>query len=160
MPGWCKRTKISVNGTKAESSTRKGYLILRRAWKAGDVIELDFSMPIERMVAQTAVLTNRGQIALQRGPVVYCFEDADHQASVFDLVLPDEVELTSRHVSELGDVTIIEGEGIVSRPFASEEDFYRSKRDLERHSLPLRAIPYFAWANRTPGAMTVWVPCA
>lgn len=160
IPGWCKQTKISVNGTVVECLLRKGYAILRRDWKAGDVIELDFSMPIERMVAQTAVLMDRGQIALQRGPVVYCFEDADHPLSVFDLVLPDAAEITSRQISELGGITIIEGRGIAGRARDGKIDLYRSKNDIEPSSIPFRAIPYFAWANRTPGAMTVWVPCA
>ena len=120
-----------------------GYVHLKRAWKAGDVVELDLPMPIQRVHANEKVEANRGKITLMRGPVVYCLEAADQpDLNLTSIELPRTAEMTARHQADLlGGVTLLEG-------FAETD----GKRPAK-----ITAIPYFAWQNRKKGAMTVWI---
>jgi len=127
---------LTVNGESVPLLLEKGYAVLRRAWQAGDVVELTLSLPVRRVLCHEAVEANRGRVALMRGPLVYCVEGADNGGSVADLSLADDAPLTVEHRPELlNGVTVIRGEG-------------------ER---PLTAIPYYAWAHRGAGEMAVWM---
>jgi len=128
---------LKVNGQVADASPEAdGYVHLKRCWRAGDVVELNLPMPIRRVYAHEKVEADRGKVALMRGPIVYCLEAADHpDATVLELSLPREAELAAEHrAGLLGGVTI-----------------------LRAKSAGLTAVPYFAWANRGDGAMTVWM---
>ena len=128
---------LRVNGQATDAVPEAdGYVHLKRRWRAGDVVELDLPMPIRRVYAHEKVEADRGKVALMRGPIVYCLEAADHpEADVLELSLPREAELTAEHRANLlGGVTVIRAKGA-----------------------GLTAVPYYAWANRDPGAMTVWM---
>ena len=135
---------LTVNGEKVEAKPGDdGYVHLQRTWKAGDVVELDLPMPIRRVFANEKVEADRGKVTLMRGPLVYCLEAADQpDLNLFNLVLPRAAEMTAKHRNELlGGVTVLEGEALADG----------------KSPIKITAIPYYAWQNRTKGAMTVWI---
>lgn len=128
--------KLSVNGRAVSPTLEKGYAVLRRTWKAGDTIELNLPMPIHRVLANEGIEADRGRVALERGPLVYCAEAIDNGGQARTLVLPAEAELVAEHRKDLlGGVTVI-----------------RAVRSA------FTAIPYYAWSNRGDGEMCVWLP--
>lgn len=135
---------LKINGTTTDGRVgADGYVHLRRNWKAGDVVELDLPMPVQRIYAHEKVKDDEGRVALMRGPLVYCVEAADHPGVDFGrLVLPPDERLRSEHrAALLGGVTVLEGKGL----------------DDKQALVNLTAIPYFAWMNREKGPMTVWI---
>lgn len=86
IPGWCKSYTLSVNGNKVDSTTDKGYTVIKE-WKTGDLIVLNMDMPVEKVSADPRVRQNTGKRALQRGPLVYCLEETDNAKDFADLAL-------------------------------------------------------------------------
>jgi DUF1680 family protein len=145
------KIEIKINGKPAEYSMENGYAVLTKAWKMGDVVVLDLPMDIRRVVANNKVEDDRGKVALQRGPIVYCAEWPDNEGMVSNILLPDNVNLTSEHKPEmLNGVTIIKGEVSAIR--------VNSDTDVSTGRQPFIAIPYYAWAHRGKGEMIVWFP--
>lgn len=131
------RPTLTVNGEVVEPPMEKGYAVLRRAWKSGDVVELTLPLPVRRVLCHEAVEGNRGRVALMRGPLVYCVEGVDNGGSLADLTLADAAALSVEHRAELlNGVTVIRTGG--------------------EH--PFTAIPYYAWGHRGVGEMAVWLP--
>ena len=119
-------------------------------------VELALDMPVEKIVSHPGVLMNQGQVALQRGPLVYCVEDANHKTGVFNLVLPGDAKMSPRWDQNLlGGLTVVEGEALVRTP---SDNLYSRAGDVTFAETDLLAVPYYAWDNQTPGAMTVWMP--
>lgn len=158
IPGWCREANISVNGAEAdEDAWENGYAKITRTWQSGDRIELLMAMPVEIVRAHPNVRANAGKIALQRGPVVYCLEEADNGANLQDIVISAEDSFDVRFDEKLlGGVAVITGTGSRSAIPEEEQSLYTTK-DCERVPVPIQAIPYFAWSNRTPGEMIVWI---
>jgi DUF1680 family protein len=160
LPGWCRQPALSVNGQPVDlaQATNHGYAAIRRRWADGDRVLLDLPMPPERIEAHPQVVADVGRIALQRGPIVYCLEEADNGPRLADLVLPDDAPLQVRHEpSLLGGVPVIQAEGRRRRLGNWDGQLYRPLGASTWESTPLTAIPYFLWANRAPGEMTVWI---
>lgn len=142
---------LKVNGQPVDLEIERGYANLKREWRSGDVVELELPMPVRRVVAHEQVEAGRGRVALQRGPLVYCVEWPDNRDSkVRSLILPDDAPLSAEWVPDLlNGVVVVRGRALrqmqdekgVSDP--TEQDF--------------TAIPYYAWANRGPGEMLVWI---
>lgn len=157
VPGWCEAAAFTVNGRKATKlDTDRGYLVLKRTWQTGDKVELDFEMPPVRVEAHPAVKQNLGHVALQRGPLVYCIEQCDQSVRIGDIALPLESAIRPKKRRALGDMVVLEAEAVVSDPIGWERRLYR--RVPARESVRITAIPYYAWDNREPGPMRVWVP--
>jgi DUF1680 family protein len=160
MPGWCRKPAICVNGRPVNPArvARKGYACLRRVWQKGDRIELTLPMPVERVEAHPAVRMDCGEVALQRGPVVYCLEEVDNGSDLNDIVLPRNEELRARFAPRLlGGVVAIMGRGRRREASPWEKgDLYRTARSKTR-IVPIRAVPYSVWGNRRPGEMVVWI---
>jgi len=117
-------------------------------------------MPVDKIEAHPSVLHDFGRLALQRGPIVYCFEDADHQTSVREMMVPPEAVFTPTfEASTLGGVVVLEGQGALAPLDRWRRALYLPH---ERHcqKTKLRAVPYCTWDNRTPGGMVVWIPRA
>jgi len=134
LPSWCRDAEAS----EERASAAGGYLRFRRAWKPGDVIRLDLPMPIRRIEAHPRVGANRGRVAIQRGPIVYCFEKVDNPEGVRNILLAADAKLTAEHRPDLlGGVTVIRG--------------------VNRDGREVTAVPYYAWDHREPGDMLVWV---
>jgi hypothetical protein len=138
---------VQVNGrTIPPTALRRGYLVLRRDWVQGDTIELFLAMPILRITSHPQVVVNRGRVALQRGPVVYCLEAVDHGGRTRDIVLPRAAALHAEHHPELlAGVTVLKGDAQRQRQTGTEEH------------VRLRAVPYAVWGNREVGEMDVWL---
>jgi len=136
----------SAGASGATISVDGGLLVIERRWQPGDVVELVLPMPVRTVAAHAQVEDNLGKVALQRGPLVYAAEAIDNDGSVLDLFIETQPDFEATfEADELGGVTVIRGRGA-----------RRSWAGPSRHQLVL--IPYFAWANRGPGEMAVWLP--
>src|SRR5262245_48018909 len=143
---------LKVNGKPVPINVEKGYVSIRRKWKKGDVIALTLPMPVRRVAANEQVAADRGRVALQRGPIVYCAEWPDNPGGrVRNLLLPDGAKLVAEFMPGLlNGVTVIK-----SRSLALSFD---AKGDVLKNEQDFTAIPYYAWANRGRGEMIVWIP--
>ena len=88
---------LKINGETTALNMDKGFARLSRLWKKGDVIELNLPMPVRRVLAHKNVAANKGKVALEKGPIVYCAEWPDNAGHVLNVVLPDEARLTSEY---------------------------------------------------------------
>lgn len=143
---------LAVNGKPVTSSVDHGYATVDREWKAGDVLTLNLPMPIRRVVANEKVEADRDRVAIMRGPVVYCIEWPEVQGGkVLDLALVDTAALKTKFKPDLlGGVQVIEG---TARHTITEP----SSKAEASGEVQFTAIPYYAWANRGPGEMIVWL---
>ena len=158
IPAWCEGASVGVNGAPVTASPEKGYVTIAREWRAGDVVTLDLPMPAIRLYANPGVIMDAGRVALKRGPLVYCVEEADNPGGrVQRFRLPREAELEARKAADLfgGIVTI--GAAAIAVDEAEFTPLYRTAPPLEKPAT-MTALPYFLWANREAGSMMVWVP--
>ena len=157
-PGWCQNARVAINGkTLAAATTDKGYFVLDRVWQPGDVVTLNLDMPVQRIVAHPQVKADLGQTAIQRGPLVYCLEACDQTAELTSIFLPLTAELIAAwDATLLGGTTVINGTGLSAAELTWQRRLYQPAPFTQ--PVMLKAIPYFAWDNRTPGRMKVWLP--
>ncbi len=143
---------LSVNGHRARLKLDHGYATLTRAWRPGDTIELNLPMPVRRIVANEQVAADRHRVALQRGPLVFCAEWPDNPGGhVHHLLLDDTQPLTaSFEPNLLNGVEVITGRAAQLTQIPDGQ--------ITQTPQAFKAIPYYAWANRGPGEMTVWLP--
>jgi len=142
------KVTLKVNGNPVALNIVKGYARIRRTWKKGDVIELNLPMPVRRIVSHQNVRDNAGCTAVQRGPVVYCFEGADNPRGVANLILPPDAKLRHEyHGDLLGGIVTITGRGQI------RQDDNKGVEDID-----VVAIPYYAWAHRGKNEMAIWMP--
>jgi uncharacterized protein len=154
LPGWCRAPHLSLNGQPVEMERVQGYARLQRTWQPGDKLVLDLPMPVERVHADARVAAAAGQVALQRGPVVYCVEQVDNGAELSALSLPRANPLKAHYVADLlGGCVIIEGQAVRTEPGGA---LYGTE-PLRTSSVRLCAVPYALWANRGEGEMRVWL---
>jgi len=145
------KVSLKVNGDSVKLNMDKGFARILRKWKKGDMIELDLPMPIRRVLCNEKVEENRGKVALERGPIVYCAEEVDNGKNVRKLVIPDNVVLRSEYQKDLvGGVVIIHG--IFPGLNLSKEGKSEAKNKKK-----FVAIPYYAWGYRGEGKMAVWL---
>lgn len=163
LPDWCERADVRIGSQNfdkeiAEARAGTGYIRLQRAWRRGERIEIDFDMPPRRVYAHPGVRMAAGKVALQRGPLVYCLEQVDNESAPLDRIgLPVNAHISATHeVDTLGGVTVLETEGMALSDENWQGQLYRTDRPREGW-VPLRAIPYYAWDNRSAGQMTVWL---
>lgn len=136
-PAWT----VSIDGVAVKNpAIENGYVSLRREWKGGESIALNFAMPVQRVRVNEFVMGKQDRVAFKRGPVVYCFE-SDGEARALDrLTLPGSATILPKHDETLlGGVTVLQ----ISSATAVEGD--------------VSAIPYYAWNNRGLKPMAVWV---
>lgn len=154
LPGWCRSPVVALNGAESRPPVAAGYALLRRNWKVGDRVTLKFPMPVERVRANPAIAEVAGQVALQRGPVVYCVEEIDNGPRLSALVLPPAAAPVARW-----DAGLLGGCLVIESPAQREEmgaSLY-STVPPARRAVTLRAVPYALWANRGEGEMRVWL---
>jgi hypothetical protein len=162
IPGWCRKAKIYVNNQEAETKIRLGeYVEIHRVWRPDDHVKLSLSMPVEKLISHPHVLENTDKVALKRGPIVYCIEQADNlDFDVWNMVLPLDSPLKTEWMQELlNGVTVIQGEALTIETESFKNRLYQSVTDisLKARKIQFKAIPYYAWANRKPGPMMVWM---
>ncbi|MCU0913491.1 MAG: glycoside hydrolase family 127 protein [Planctomycetes bacterium] len=162
IPGWVQGARLQVNGRDAGVEVRpQSYVDLDRRWSPGDTIQLDLPMDVVLIEAHPLVEETRNHVAVMRGPIVYCLESADlpDSVSLQDVRLPHQPVWQVRHEPALlHGVTVLETEGgVVSRSEPSSA-LYRRASDGPAERIKLHLIPYYAWSNRGPSDMTVWIP--
>lgn len=142
---------VSVNGQKIEFEIQKGFISINRNWNDGDVIELNLPMQIRRVVANENIEADRDKIALERGPIVFCAEWVDNKDGyVRNILLSDDAKLQPYFQKDLlNGVQLIKGTAMVYR-------YADNKKTLNKTEQEFLAIPYYAWAHRGKGEMTVW----
>ena len=146
-----------MNGRPVIARPVRGYLRLTRIWKAGDRVDLTLAMPVEQIYANPRVRQDCGRVALQRGPVVYCLEQVDNGADLNALTLPAPAKFTPRwQPNRLGGFVTLHGQA--KRESAGKELY--SSTQSKRRTVPVIAVPYYAWDNRAPGEMLVWIRAA
>lgn len=156
IPGWCEEWSLEVNGEAVDASLEAGYLVLDREWKPGDRITLSLSMAVRRLYADPRVEAARGRVALARGPLIYCIESVDNETPVERIALPRTSELSAHQRTDLlGEIVTIDAEACRLVPSAVG-DLYTDAPPV-REKTQLTAIPYYAWANREVGDMSVWI---
>jgi len=162
IPGWADGAAVTVNGKACDVVLRPGtYAELRRQWSPGDRIELDLPMEVVFIEAHPLVEESRAQVAVMRGPLVYCLESPDLPEGVdIDTVaiVPSGRWQAQWRDSLLGGVIVVEGEAVVRPTGDWSGRLYRRYDPAAGRRLRVRLIPYFAWANRGRSQMTVWLP--
>ena len=168
LPAWSApgRTALTVAGRPAAAHPdERGYLVVDRAWRAGDTVELDLDVAPRLTYPHHRIDALRGTVAVERGPLVYCFEQIDQPAGVTldDLALTGGAALTVRRAGDLGlpgPVTVVETEADVlagvprtGLPYGAEH----ADAPAVRARVTARAVPYHLWDNRDGGAMRVWL---
>jgi hypothetical protein len=169
VPGWAKNkpvpsdlysylnsensvVKLKVNGVEtAYQIGEDGYITLNRKWKKGDKVELSFPMDVKRVIANDKVADDRGKVSLERGPIVFCLEWPDNNDNVRNSILGDTVSVTASFLPKvLNGIMQLQANGQASRRGRDQQ--------LVVEDNVLKAIPYYAWANRGAGEMAVWIP--
>jgi DUF1680 family protein len=162
VPGWCAEAAIKVNGEPQPSVAGGQYATINRAWQAGDAVEMELAMSPVFVEAHPRVDAIRGNLCIQRGPVVYCLEQVDQpDLDLSDVrVTPDAPMQPQRREDLLGGVVAIEMQGLIAEPGEWDDGLYlpSAKRKMMHHAATLTAVPYYAWANREIGAMRIWIP--
>jgi DUF1680 family protein len=165
IPGWVKGAKVAVNGKSVDRAQAGQYLAIKRQWAPGDTVSLNFPMPTEVVASNPRVTENRGLVAVQRGPVVYCLEQLDqpNTPALTDVALlanlPANKAFQAEHKADLLDgVTVLHHNGVARETSAKDEPLYMAPgTDAPKmKSQSLTLIPYYAWANRKPTQMQVW----
>ncbi len=136
VPGWCKSYEVQVNGKPISYDTERGYAILHRKWKAGDVVSVNMAMPIEKMKADPRVKEDVGKCAIQRGPLVYCAEEIDNRETFPEIKVKKNDTWKVDWSSDLGGIQRI---------------------TLEEGNMKVNLIPYYSWDNRDACEMKVWL---
>jgi DUF1680 family protein len=163
VPGWCASAAVRVEGSDIQQRATDGYLRLTRDWRGTTRLILTLPMPVRVLAAHPRVDAVRGCVALCRGPLVYCLEQAD---------LPSSLVLEDVAIDPTGPVdTVVHGatapvpvtlqaHAVAHR--GDDRELYHDYPGTPVEPTPLRltAVPYFLWGNRTPGPMRVWLPTA
>ena len=134
--------QLIVAGEEMPLEMESGYATVARRWQGTTRVSLRIPMPIRRVIAHDAVADLRGQVALERGPLVYALESADNPGRVLELALADDSPLQAEHRADLlGGITTLRGRAL----------------DAAGQPVAFTAIPYYAWGHRGDGQMTTWL---
>ena len=160
IPGWCKTYQLKINDkVPLTYLKRNGYRIFGTRWKAGDKIELVLNMPSTLLESNPLVEETKNQVAVKRGPVVYCLESADLPgANVFDVMIPASMKLLPAQMKvDNGNVMALTGEARLLQSNNWKNKLYKEVNTTVK-PVKIKLIPYYAWANRGKTDMTVWMP--
>jgi len=164
IPGWAKGASVRVNNSPADfSAASESYFEVKRVWQAGDFVDLDLPMPVRLMEANPLVEEDLNQVAIQRGPIVYCLESPDLPAGVkiSDVMIPTDMKFIARYDQRLLDgIVVLEGNALLRPPGNWNGNLYREVQPTELKPVNVRFIPYSVWQNRGPSEMSVWLPIA
>ncbi|MDD3522980.1 MAG: glycoside hydrolase family 127 protein, partial [Bacteroidales bacterium] len=142
---------VLVNGKDVAGTLCDGYYCIERKWKKGDRIDVHFLMEARTVVANEKVAADRGRVAVERGPLVYCAEWPDNDFELQQVIINPVPEFKT--VSVPGKLYgIIQLETQARLQSCDEEDHPAPKE------VTLTLIPYYAWAHRGAGSMMVWLP--
>ncbi|WP_025763690.1 aceric acid hydrolase [Dyadobacter tibetensis] len=162
IPGWSRNARLKVNGKHIEQSIISGdFVKITRRWKSGDTVELMLPMPVELIESNPLVEETRNQVAVKRGPVVYCLESLDlpKGKTIFDVGVKLNNNLKVRPIQiENSPMIALQGEVSLINDKDWNQTLYRPMSDTKEPTLTVKLIPYYAWGNRGHTDMTVWLP--
>jgi len=160
IPDWAKGTTIKINGESIEQKINPGsFTILKRVWGIGDVVSIDMPMDIKLVEGNPRIEEVRNQVAVQRGPIVYCIESPDlpEKTSILDVYISESPNLKATYRADfLGGLTTIDGNIFIRKNKVIK--MYDSINKSKWESVAARFIPYYAWSNRGLAEMTVFMP--
>lgn len=159
IPAWAKGSKVTINGQPVENIVAGSFARIERKWSVGDVVSLEMPMEVKFIEGHPRIEEVRNQVAIKRGPIVYCLESPDlpKETTITDVYISGSKELKPKFQTDLfGGVTTIETEVMIRKDTLTDMYNEVSKPILE----PFRTnfIPYYAWSNRGQGEMTVFMP--
>ncbi|WP_260410617.1 glycoside hydrolase family 127 protein [Cohnella xylanilytica] len=161
VPAWFQsgRPELRVNGQAVEYRVENGYALAERTWADGD--EADWLLPLETklIAAHPQIRADAGRVAIQRGPLVYCLEEADNGAPLASLAVSADAKPAERFDADLlGGCVVVELDGVATdgAAWSDEDQPYAPYRPLAKPK-PLKAVPYYLWGNREAGEMSVWI---
>ncbi len=161
-PEWSRGVRFEWQMSKLPiEADAAGYYRLTSSWPTGTELEIDLGLKTQLIESHPLVEETRNQLAVQRGPIVYCLESADlpKGVRVCDVSLPRDAVLTPRFDAKLlGGVAVLEGEFVVRRSAPWDNTLYRPMDQSAGERMKLKLVPHFAWGNRGAGEMSVWLP--
>lgn len=161
IPVWVENPTITVDGkASAIKLTPGNYAELNRKWKKGDKVELILPMETKLVEANPLVEETRNQIAVKRGPLVYCLESIDlNDNKLFNIAIPADINLKPV-TTQIGNSNIVslEGEALVTGNGSWKDQLYREVSKMEPAKTTIKLVPYYAWGNRGHTDMSVWLP--
>lgn len=161
VPDWARGATLFVNGEEVAAPPGT-YAAVSREWQSGDEVRLVLPMTVEKIAAHRHVLENTGRVALRYGPLVYCLEGCDNpDLDLRDVEISPDAQIEAHFQSELlGGVVTLHTRGECLSGTDSELLCPLDEvRPVSRRQVSLMAVPYFAWANRAPGQMQIWLRC-
>ncbi|MFB6201692.1 MAG: glycoside hydrolase family 127 protein, partial [Halorhabdus sp.] len=160
VPGWAEGVTITVDGEPIPADSDDGYVSIERAWD-DDQITAEFELSTQALTAHPAVEADAGRLALQRGPIVYCLEGVDHDRPLHHYAVdPVAAFEATYHEDLLEGVCTLEGEATVPARDGWEGELYRPATETTTTTASISAVPYYAWDNRGPTEMRVWLRSA
>jgi DUF1680 family protein len=163
IPAWAKKANVTVNSRAIKDRyTPSSYTTITRKWAAGDIVELNMPMHVRMIMADPLVEQTRNQVAVMRGPLVYCLESIDVPEGIRfeDITLPANAKWKIQYKPNLlGGVTVLKTKALVLDK-TTEQDIggYHQIKDIEPRRVDITMIPYYAWNNRAEPKMAVWLP--
>ncbi len=142
---------IKVNGAVTDYTIQNGYAAINKNWKNNDVVEVLLPMEVRTVAANEKVTSDIGKVALQRGPIIYCAEWVDNNGKTSNILMPANTDFTTEYKPAiLNGITVLKAE-VPAVIINNNESISTKKQNFT-------AIPYYSWANRGKGEMTVWFP--
>ena len=164
IPGWATGASVQLNQSDVgQSPEPESYFEIRRHWQSSDVVDLELPMPARLMEANPLVEEDLNQVAVQRGPVVYCLESPDLPKDVrlSDVLIPADLQLAAQYEPRLLDgIVVLEGNALVRPKEGWSGKLYQEYKPETLKPVRLKFIPYSVWQNRGPSEMSVWLPRA
>jgi DUF1680 family protein len=146
------KIEIKVNDQSQTYTTEKGYAVLNRTWKKGDVVEVVLPMEVQKVVAHEKVRDDVGKVALQRGPLMYCAEWPDNGGKASNIIIPPASAFTCEYQPQLLNGVV------VLKTAAPAIAIDEKAQTVSTVTKSVTAMPYYAWAHRGKGEMIVWFP--
>ncbi len=163
IPEWCENSFVRINGGVVEAhqaQVEAGYLHITREWRSDDVVTLNMDMPVQLVNANPAVPQTLGRVAVQRGPIIYCIEQADNGTQLDQLLLARDSEWhMSKQATLPGGAVRLRTVALRATDADWNEQLYRSIAPSYQRAT-VTAVPYCDWDNRGQGEMRVWLRCA
>lgn len=158
IPGWCKEEFALSGAVGKECRMENGYLYVTGTWSSEDLLQIHFDMKAKVLQADSRVRQDEGKVAVMRGPVVYCIEEADNGKDLPGVRMQPTAAFEEELTEELGfPMVMLKTKGKRRVPVAVESGIYQEYKKPRYEETEIRLIPYYAWANRGEGEMEVWV---
>jgi DUF1680 family protein len=156
IPGWCQSARLTQSGRDIPFEMHKGYARIKRMWQQDEKLELHLAMPAERVYPHPTIREDVGKVALRRGPLVYCLENADNSVPLHQISVPMSAAFKEHASDILNGITTLSADVLALVTDDWGETLYRSTPPVSRH-YTLTAVPYYAWGQREAGEMLIWL---